>query len=303
MRIDQARHVLSPDRPSVSFEFFPPKTDAGFDKLREVIARLKPLDPSYVSVTYGAGGSTRSKTVQLVGEIQQDLGLPAMAHLTCVGHTRDEIGEILDQLWDRGVRNVLALRGDPPAGEKSFSPVDGGFQNSTELVAYTKARHDFYVAVGGYPEGHPECLNKTRDLEHLKQKVDAGADSIVTNLFFDNADFLSWRDKCRAIGISQPITAGIMPIKNVGQIKRFVTMCGAKIPNDLLTRLEALDGDDAAVEQAGIDHATAQCEQLRAEGVDGLHFYTLNMSTATVEIVRRLGLDAASMAVAENDAA
>ena len=292
MRIDQARRSLAADSPSVSFEFFPPKTDAGFDKLRETVASLKPLGPTYVSVTYGAGGSTRAKTVELVGEIQRDLGINAMAHLTCVGHTRDEIGDVLDELWDKGVRNVLALRGDPPEGSRFFTPVDGGFANSGDLVAYVKGRHDFFVAVAGYPEGHPECLNRTRDLEHLKAKVDAGADAVVTQLFFDNAFFYDWRDRCSRMGIDVPITAGIMPVQNVGQIKRFVTMCGAKIPHPLLTKLESLEGDAAAVERAGVDYAARQCQDLIFHGVDGLHFYTLNKSNATVEIFEKLDLPA-----------
>ena len=290
MRIDHARQSLPPAATAVSFEFFPPKTDAGFESLRGVVANLKPLGPTYVSVTYGAGGSTRAKTVELVTQIQGEIGLNTMAHLTCVGHTKDELRDVLDGLWDGGVRNVLALRGDPPAGQKVFSPVNGGCENSGDLVRLVKERHDFFVAVAGYPEGHPECLNKTRDLEHLKAKVDAGADAVVTQLFFDNADFYSWRDRCVRMGIDVPITAGIMPIQNVGQIKRFVTMCGAKIPHPLLTKLESLEGDAAAVERAGVDYAARQCQDLIFHGVDGLHFYTLNKSTATVEIVRRLDM-------------
>ena len=290
MRIDEARRKLAPEKPSISFEFFPPKTEKGFAALRQTIASLKPLDPTYVSVTYGAGGSTRTRTIELVGEIQNELGLTAMAHVTCVGHTKDELGEILDRLWEMGIRNVLALRGDPPEGARSFTPCEGGCANSTELVSLVKRQHDFFVAVAGYPEGHPECLNRTRDLEHLKQKVDAGADLVVTQLFFDNADFYAWRERCRAVGINVSIAAGIMPITNVGQIKRFVTMCGAKIPHPLLTKLEALESDAAAVERAGIAYATRQCQDLLFAGVDGLHFYTLNKSTATVEVVRKLGL-------------
>jgi methylenetetrahydrofolate reductase (NADPH) len=290
MRIDESRRQLPPDRPSVSFEFFPPKSDKGFEGLRRTIASLKPLQPTYVSVTYGAGGSTRAKTVELVGQIQNELGLTAMAHLTCVGHTWDELREILDRIWEAGVRNVLALRGDPPEGSRWFTPCENGCTTSAELVKLVKERHDFFVAVAGYPEGHPECLNRTRDLEHLKQKVDAGADQVITQLFFDNADFYAWRDRCRHVGIHVPIMAGIMPIQNVGQIKRFVTMCGAKIPHALLTRLEALEHDVAAVERAGIAYATRQCQDLVFSGVDGLHFYTLNKSTATVEIFQKLDL-------------
>jgi len=290
MRIDESRRESGAERPAISFEFFPPKTEKGFENLRQTIASLKPLAPTYVSVTYGAGGSTRAKTVELVGQIQNELGLTAMAHLTCVGHTKQELREILDRIWSAGVRNVLALRGDPPEGSRWFVHCEGGCATTAELVGLVKDRHDFFVAVAGYPEGHPECLNRTRDLEHLKQKVDAGADQVITQLFFDNADFYAWRERCRDIGIRVPIMAGIMPIQNVGQIKRFVTMCGAKIPHTLLTRLEALEPDPAAVERAGIAYATRQCQDLIFSGIDGLHFYTLNKSTATVEIVRNLDL-------------
>lgn len=283
------RHFQA-NRPTVSFEFFPPKTDAGFEKLFETIAQLKPLKPSFVDVTYGAGGSTREKTVELVGRIQRETGLDVMAHLTCVGHTGDEVGAILDQLWEQDVQNVLALRGDPPGGGGAWSKTEGGFEYAAEMVAYTKQRHDFFVAVAGFPEGHPQCLNRTRDLEHLKAKVDAGAGAVVTQLFFDNADFLRFRDECRRIGIEVPIVAGIMPIQRLDQIKRFVTMCGAKIPHPLLTALEKLEHDPAAVEQAGIDYAARQCQDLIFHGVDGLHFYTLNKSTATVEIFKSLTL-------------
>ncbi len=285
MKID--RHFQT-GRPAVSFEFFPPKTDAGFAKLFDTIAALKPLGPSFVDVTYGAGGSTREKTLDLCRRIRRETGLDVMAHLTCVGHTAEEVGSILDQLWDADVHNVLALRGDPPAGGQ-WEKCDGGFEYAGEMVSYVRNRHDFFTAVAGFPEGHPQCLNRTRDLEHLKAKVDAGADAVVTQLFFDNADFLRFRDECVRIGINVPIIAGIMPIQRLDQIKRFVTMCGAKIPHPLLTALERLD-DAAAVEQAGIDYATRQCQDLVFHGVDGLHFYTLNKSNATVEIFKNLTL-------------
>src|SRR3954469_4433843 len=208
MRIDQ---ILGLGKPAVSFEFFPPKTDAGFAQLYQTIGELHAIRPSYVSVTYGAGGSTRQKTVDLVERIQKELNIRSMAHLTCVGHTADEIGGILDQLWETGVRNVLALRGDPPAGQSQFVATEGGFANADALVKYVRGRHDFCIGVAGYPEGHPQCLNRTRDLEHLKAKVDAGANFIVTQLFFDNSEFYRFRDTARAMGIKVPIIAGIMP--------------------------------------------------------------------------------------------
>jgi methylenetetrahydrofolate reductase (NADPH) len=287
MRIDQ---ILGTGRPAVSFEFFPPKSEAGFQQLYRTIEDLRPLEPSYVSVTYGAGGSTRAKTVELVERIQREAKIRSMAHLTCVGHTADEIGGILDDLWAAGIVNVLALRGDPQAGQSQFTATEGGFAYADELVAYVRSRHDFCVAVAGYPEGHPQCLNRTRDLENLKRKVDAGACFVITQLFFDNADFYRFRDQARAMGIKVPIVAGIMPILNVGQIKRFIGMCGAKIPHPLLLRLESLEADAEAVYAAGVDYAIGQCRDLLANGTDGIHFYTLNKSKATVEICKALAV-------------
>src|SRR3954471_21745564 len=285
MRIDQ---ILGRGQPTISFEFFPPKTEAGFKQLYQAIEDLRPLRPSYVSVTYGAGGATRQKTVELVEKIQNEIKIRAMAPLTCVGHTADEIGGILDDLWKCGIRNVLALRGDPPAGQSSFVATEGGFANADGLTKYVRSRHDFCIGVAGYPEGHPQCLNKTRDLEHLKSKVDNGGCFVITQLFFDNAAFYAFRDNARAMGITVPIIAGIMPILNVSQIKRFISMCGAKIPHPLLTHLESLEKDPDAVYAAGVDHATKQCQDLIANGVDGVHFYTLNKSKATVEICKAL---------------
>jgi methylenetetrahydrofolate reductase (NADPH) len=286
MRLDQ---ILLRGKPTVSFEFFPPKSEEGWTSLYQTIEHLKPLKPSYVSVTYGAGGSTRAKTVELCGKIQNEIGINTMAHLTCVGHTADEVGGILNSLWAAGVKNVLALRGDPPSGGP-WTKTPGGFEHADELVGYIKSRNDFFVSCAGFPEGHPQCLNLTRDLEHLKGKVDRGAGAVVTQLFFDNADFLRFRDDCRRIGINVPIVAGIMPIGNVSQIKRFVTMCGAKIPHRLLTKLESLEKNPDDVYKAGIEYAANQCRDLIFHGVEGLHFYTLNKSPATVDIVRQLNL-------------
>lgn len=275
-------------KPAVSFEFFPPKTESGWAQLYSAIGELHAIKPSYVSVTYGAGGSTRAKTVDLVARIQRELGLCAMAHLTCVGHTADELGGILDDLWQQGVQNVLALRGDPPAGQTDFKPTDGGFAHADELVAFARGRHDFCIGVAGYPEGHPQCLNKTRDLEHLKRKLDNGGHFVVTQLFFDNDEFYRFRDAARKMGITAPIVAGIMPVTNVTQIKRFISMCGAKIPHPLLLKLEAVEHDPAGAARAGIAYAIGQCRDLLNHGVDGLHFYTLNKSTATVQICREV---------------
>jgi len=283
MRIDR---IMGLGKPTVSFEFFPPKSEQGFAQLYKTIDELHPLRPSYVSVTYGAGGSTREKTVDLVQRIQNELKIRSMAHLTCVGHTADELGRIVDELWDAGIRNILALRGDPQAGQTNFVPTEGGFAYADQLVEFVRARHEFCIGVAGYPEGHPQCLNKTRDLEHLQRKVDNGGCFVVTQLFFDNADFYWFRDAARVMGIKVPIVAGIMPILNVAQIKRFVSMCGAKIPHPLLVHLENLEADPEAVHAAGVEYATKQCQDLLANGADGLHFYTLNKSKATVQICK-----------------
>ncbi len=287
IRIDE---LLARKAPAISFEFFPPKTEAGFASLFTTIKDLQPLRPSYVSVTYGAGGSTRQKTVQLVERIQRESAIRSMAHLTCVGHTAQEIGAILDELWSAGVRNVLALRGDPVAGTGgAFVATEGGFSYASDLVKFVRGRHDFSIGVAGYPEGHPQCLNRTRDMEMLKLKLDNGGRFVVTQLFFDNDDFYRFRDGARKMGINAPIIAGIMPIMNVSQIKRFISMCGTKIPHSLLVKLEAVENDAEAVYRTGLEHSIEQCRNLLSQGVDGLHFYTLNKSRATVEIVGALG--------------
>jgi methylenetetrahydrofolate reductase (NADPH) len=282
--------LLAKGKPLFSFEFFPPKTDKGFESLFQTIEHLRELRPDYVSVTFGAGGSTREKTVELTARIKREIGLEAMAHLTCVAQTRDEIAAILDEHAANGIDNILALRGDPPTGQRAFQATEGGFGYAIELVDFIARdeRWDFCLGVAGYPEGHPECLNRTRDVEHLKAKCDAGGEFIVTQLFFDNADMLRWRDRLAAAGVTAPIIAGIMPITNAKQIKRFVSMCGTKIQHDLLLRLEEVEEDEAAVTRIGIDHATHQCEELLREGIGGIHFYTLNKSHATVDIFQNL---------------
>jgi len=276
------RDLLKTGKPSLSFEFFPPKDDIGFWDLYKTIEALKPMSPTYVSVTYGAGGGTRRKTIDLVSRIKLDLGLEPMAHLTCVGSQPEELGRIVDELRSKDVHNVLALRGDPPHGQETFQPVPGGFRYASELVAFIRSRHDDLCLGGGcYPEGHPEALSKESDLENLKKKVDLGVDFLITQLFFDNADFLAFRDRAARAGIRVPILAGIMPILSVKQIKRFTQMCGAKIPKGLLERIEAVEDDAEAVRQIGTFHATEQCLALLDENVAGIHFYTLNRSTAT----------------------
>jgi methylenetetrahydrofolate reductase (NADPH) len=273
---------------AISFEFFPPKDQEGVSRLFSTVADLAPFAPSYVSVTYGAGGSTRQLTVDLVGRIQKEVGIDAMAHLTCVGATREELGGVLDQLESAGVQNVIALRGDPPKGADSFVTPAGGFGHASELAAFIKARGTFCIAGACYPEKHPEADTLEVDLGHLKRKVDAGAEFLVTQLFFDNADYFSFVERARALGIRVPIVAGIMPVTNVSQIKRFTAMCGAHMPSELMQKLETVAADPDAVGEIGVDHAVQQCRALLEGGAPGIHFYTLNRSKATVEILKRL---------------
>lgn len=286
-RIDDAFKV---GRPTLSFEFFPPKTDDGRALLLNAIEELRPLAPDFVSITR-TGEGTQS-TLDLTSQVQNELGFRAMAHLTCVHHSREEMGAALDSLWESGVRNVLALRGDLPPGTTQVARGEDGFSYASDLVPFVASRHDFCIGVAGYPENHPQALNMTRDLEMLKKKMDGGAHFIITQLFFDNSDFYRFRDGVRAAGIDAPIVAGLMPIGNVAQIKRFVTMCGAKIPNALLVQLESLESDPLAVHAAGVEYAIRQCEDLISNGVDGLHFYTLNKSKATVFIGQALNIKA-----------
>lgn len=274
--------------PAFSFEFFPPKNDEGVKKLFETVSELRAFDPAYVSVTYGAGGSTRELTVDLVRRIRQELGLEAMAHLTCVGATAQELEQVMTRLQEAGVENVLPLRGDAPQGETEFRPSVGGFRYASELVALARERFDFCLAGACYPETHPEAKSPEADLENLKRKVDAGVDFLITQLFFDNDDFFRFVDRVRAAGIEVPIVAGIMPITNVAQVKRFTQMCGAKISSDLLGRLEPVADDLAEVPALGIELATEQCASLLSQGVAGIHFYTLNRSLATRKILENL---------------
>ena len=288
-------------RPVFSFEFFPPKTEKGEAALLRSLERLAPLEPDFVSVTYGAGGSTRSRTVQLVSRIRRDFGIEPLAHLTCVGATRDELASVLDSLGEADVRNVLALRGDPPKGEQTFVATDGGFGYANELVAFIKERGDFCVGAACYPEVHPEAPSAEADLSNLVRKVDAGADFLVSQLFFDNMAFFSWQARARAAGISVPILAGIMPVTNVSQVERFTQMCGASIPVPLHEALHRADGDPHEVFWTGVSYSARQCDQLlnppapdpyakRPRGVAGLHFYTLNKSPATRAIFEMLKL-------------
>ncbi len=283
------RNRLNPSKPCFSFEFFPPKTAEGEKNLWSTLEDLKPLEPGFVSVTYGAGGSTRDRTVGLVTHIKQRTGIEAMAHLTCVGHTREELISVLDTLRDAKIENVLALRGDPPKGETAFQPVAGGLRYANELVELIREReYAFCVGSACYPEGHVETASRERDLEHLKLKVDAGLDFLITQLFFDNAFYFDFVERARRAGINVPIVPGIMPITNYEQVGRFIRLCGATLPMRLQMQLEKVKDDPEAIMQLGVAHATVQCVELLARGVPGIHFYTLNKSPATRMIVSAL---------------
>lgn len=279
------RELLGTGRPAISFEFFPPKNEAGYTTLRETIGSLRDLKPTYVSVTYGAGGSTRRATVELTGEIKQQHGIEPMAHLTCLGASADELGEVLRRIEEVGVENVLALRGDPPRGETRFTPHPEGFEYAVQLAAYARKHFNFCLGGACYPETHPEAYSTEADLDNLRRKADAGCEFFVSQLFFDNRLFFDYVARVRALGIAAPIIPGIMPITNVAQIKRFTKMCGASIPHELMKELTRLQDDPAAVLSLGVAHATAQCLDLLQRGAPGIHFYTLNKSPATRTIL------------------
>lgn len=277
--------------PVVSFEFFPPKTDEGVESLYRTAEELRPCRPSFVSVTYGAGGSTRDRTLDLVSRIQRELGITTMAHLTCVGSTRTEIGEVLDRLVDGGIQNVLALRGDPPKGETHFKAVPGGFSHAAELVAFIR-EHSPGLCVGAacYPEGHVETRDLEADLRHLVTKVSAGVDFLVSQLFFDNEDYRAFCRRARSAGILVPIVPGLMPVTNVSQTERFTQMCGSRIPQELHRRLRIVANDPSAVVATGVQWTVDQGRALLRDGAPGLHFYTLNRSSATLAVHAALGL-------------
>jgi methylenetetrahydrofolate reductase (NADPH) len=279
------KDILQEGQPVFSFEFFPPKNDEGFTQLYNTMENLRARNPGYVSVTYGAGGSTRSKTLELVSRLKHKLGIESMAHLTCVGHSADEIRGILDILRDDKIDNILALRGDPPQGETAFVKTENGFGFANELVEFIKKDYSFCIGVAGYPEGHTECPDKIRDLENLKRKVNAGADFIVTQLFFDNEHYFNFLQAAESIGIKIPIIPGIMPIINFKQIKRFTEMCGATIPKALFAQLEKHQEDADAIKKIGMEHSLSQCQELLSNGAPGIHFYTMNRSNATVAIL------------------
>ncbi len=282
------RDCFTTGRPVFSFEFFPPKTEEGLQNLWRALEEMAPLAPAYVSVTYGAGGSTRDLTVGLTERIKRELGVEAMSHLTCVGHSAGEIGAVLDLLKAAGIENVLALRGDPPRGETQFVRPADGFGFAFELIRFIRSRWDFCVGGACYPENHTECPDLETNLRHLKLKVDAGVEFLITQLFFDADDYFRYLEHVRAAGIQVPVVPGIMPITNVAQIERFTSMCGASIPAALRARLDPIRDDEQAVVAAGIEWGTEQCRKLLDGGAPGIHFYTLNRSHSTRTIYQLL---------------
>jgi len=283
------RDLLNGQQPVFSFEFFPPKTAAGEAALFTTIEQLRPLRPGFVSVTYGAGGSTRDKTLELVTRIKHELHLEAMAHLTCVGSSRAELRSLLERLRASGIENVLALRGDPPRDQPHFTPATDGFRYASELVRFIRGEgFDFCVGGACYPEGHVEAPDLETDLTHLCEKVAAGVDFLITQLFFDNEFYFAFVARARARGITVPIVPGIMPVTNLSQLERFTQMCGATIPQPLYRRLQQAGEDLDAVRQIGIEHALEQCRGLLRRGAPGIHFYTLNQSPSTRAILATL---------------
>jgi methylenetetrahydrofolate reductase (NADPH) len=289
VRIDEI--IANAEGPTFSFEFFPPKSDEGERNLRAALAALQPMAPDFVSVTYGAGGTTRDRTLEIVTFLKHELELEAMAHLTCVGASRDELRGTLDQIADAGIDNVLALRGDPPRGQTDWTPHPDGFHYSTELAALIAGAYP-HLAIGAaaFPEIHPQAVDMASDLRFLKAKCDSGASFLITQLFFDNELYFNFVEEARAIGIDVPIIPGIMPITNVAQIKTITGLCKASIPPDLLTQLESRAEDSDAVIELGVSYATLQCAELLARGAPGIHFCTLNRSPATRAILSALRL-------------
>jgi methylenetetrahydrofolate reductase (NADPH) len=285
MRIDE---LLAAKRPCFSFEFFPPRTEQGLETLYETIRTLGPLEPGYVSVTYGAGGATRDGTVEISRTIKQEHGIETMAHLSCVGETREGLREILGRLEHAGIENVLALRGDPPRGEKEFRRPEGGLSSAAELAGFISDGYDFAIGGACFPEVHPEAASLDADLAYLKTKMNNGASFLITQLFFDNRAYFDFVPAARRAGIDVPILAGVMPITSYAQIRRFCEICQATIPEALAEAMEALRGDEQAEFELGVAYASRQCDELLAGGAPGIHFYTLNKAPATRAILSAL---------------
>ena len=296
--------IINKDRPTFSFEFFPPKSERASESLLETIKDLESLDPSYVSITYGAGGTTRERTHDLVENILETTSLTPIPHLTCVQHTEEEISNILKRYSDKGVSNILALRGDTPKGETQYNRSNDSFYFARDLVEFISAFNtstlgeeskSFGIGVAGFPEGHPETPNRIKEMDYLKAKVDSGADYICTQLFFDNHDFFDFRDRCELAGINVPIIAGIMPVTSISGMQRMADLAaGSRFPAKLLKSIDRCNSDSDAVKRVGIQYATEQCSDLLNNGVDGIHFYTLNKSKSTTGVFEALGINKTS---------
>jgi methylenetetrahydrofolate reductase (NADPH) len=285
MRIDE---LLTSQRPVFSVEFFPPKTPEGVTQLFETVEALKPLAPDYVSVTYGAGGATREGTVEISSKIKQQHGIEVMAHLSCVGETREGLAEILDRFEEIGIENVLALRGDPPRGETAFEAPAGGLTSAADLTGFIDERYEFTIGGACFPEVHPEAAGLEADLAYLKSKVDAGASFLITQLFFDNQAYFDFVVAARERGIDVPIIPGVIPIASYGQVARICDLCDASIPAELEASMEALGGDAEAEALLGVAYAARQCEELLAAGAPGIHFYALNRAPGTRAVLSAL---------------
>ena len=281
---------LSQHKFSLSFEIFPPVRDGNVDSLYQAIEELHDLNPHFISVTYGAGGSTRDKTIEIASKVNNDFKINALAHLTCVQSTKNDIAAILDTLAEQKIDNILALRGDPPTGEKTFVKTVGGFDHADDLVAFIAERERFCIGVAGYPEKHFEAPSMDDDLKHLKRKVDAGADFIISQLFFQNDDFYRFRDLAMGLKIHAPIIPGIFPVLNYKQILRIVSLCGARIPSRLAEKMERLKDKPEEIEKYGIEYATIQAARLLENDVPGLHFYSMNRSGPVKRILADLDL-------------
>jgi methylenetetrahydrofolate reductase (NADPH) len=284
--------ALRQEKPTISFEFFPPKTQEGESRLFEVIEEMKSLRPDFASVTCGAMGTARDKTLFWAEQIKEKFQIEPVVHLTCVAESKKNILGHLKEMQSAGINNVLALRGDPPEGEENFRPPHDGFRFAKELIIFIKSHNfDFCIGVAGYPEGHRETASLEKDTQYLKEKIEAGADYIITQLFFDNRFFFDFQKRCSKAGINAPIVPGIMPITGLKQLRKLIEICGASVPEKLLRELERADGDKEAVRRIGIDQAVSQCEELLQAGVPGIHFFVMNKSGPISQILRRLNLE------------
>jgi len=283
--------AYGPDKFGLSFELFPPKTEKGMTALVRHVGRLVDFRPNYITCTYGAGGSTQDRTLEVIAGIHEQHNLPVATHLTCVGRTPDELRDYLVRASELGIQNVVALRGDPPQGETEFRPVEGGFSYANELVAFIRSEFaDLGIAVGGYPETHQEAPSAEADIENLKRKVDAGADVVITQLFYDNDEFYNFRERCQQAGIKVPIVPGLLPVTNAAQVQRIASLCGAKLPPQFVADLQKYADDAEGQFNVGVEYAAKQTADLIEAGVAGIHYYVLNKSEAAERVLNAVSL-------------